>query len=52
MEQDHQCEFVQLPRCILEELLQTVLRIAAQPELSDVTKQTLAEMANKILQTL
>lgn len=52
MEQDHQHEFVQLPRCILEELLQTVLRIAAQPDLSDATKQVLAEMASKILKTL
>lgn len=52
MKQDYQREFVELPRCILEELLQTVLCIAEQPELSDTSKQTLAEMAKKILQAL
>lgn len=52
MEKERQYEFVQLPRCILEELLKTVLHIAQQPELSDTSKQTLADMARKVLQVL
>ncbi len=52
MQQDCQYEFVLLPRCVLNQLLETVLHIAAQPELSAECKQMLSDMARKILEEL